>query len=331
MTIKVAIIGAGAFAREHVAALSRIPEIKISRIADRDRERASSLAALVPGAGWTTDLDAALSDPAIDAVDICVATPAHAALTIAAAQYGKHIHVEKPAALSLADFDAMVEAVRQHQTTLMVGQTARFQPVHWQLHESIASGAIGRLRYLHVQWYAGYRWPQGWRAWQLDPVLSGGHPVHNGVHAIDLAVWLFGKAPVKVFARSLQTWAASMPVPDSFHLTLKFEDGSLALLEQCYALQNKGDYLRRVLATGEQGTLRQDTGREAGLTANGVYPPSPAVEDALYRQLSHWCACLQGKEAPVVTLAQVRQTLQAALAAQQSLETGRAIALTEEI
>ncbi|MEB0014965.1 Gfo/Idh/MocA family oxidoreductase, partial [Glaciimonas sp. Cout2] len=80
-----------------------------------------------------------------------------------------------------------------------------------ELQQQVASGDIGDPKLLHVTWYTGHVWPNGWRGWQLDTALSGGHPVHNGTHSIDLAVWLMNSRPVEVFARQFATFAANMP------------------------------------------------------------------------------------------------------------------------
>jgi predicted dehydrogenase len=197
------------------------------------------------------------------------------------------------------------------------------------MQQLIAAGNIGRLKLLHLSWYAGYVWPNGWRAWQLDPARSGGHPVHNGVHPLDLAVWLFGQPPVRVFARDMRSWSSGMPVADSFHLTVRFAGGGMALLEFYYALPVRGDYLRRILAVGEKGSLQHSTEPEAGLHSAATRLPSPAVEDAMYHELSHWVATLRGEEEPLVKLKEVRAALAAGLAAQQSLATGRALSIEE--
>ena len=325
----IGIIGAGAIARDHVAAYRRIPGVRISHVADLDGARAAELAALAGGATPTTDAGAIFAAPEIDAVDICTASGSHAALTIAAARAGKHVHVEKPAALALADFDAMTAAIDAAGLSLMVGQTARFQPVNREFAAGIAEGLIGRPRMVHVLWYTGHVWPDGWRSWQLDPALSGGHPVHNGVHAIDLAVWLLGATPTRVFARGFRTFAPTMGTPDSFHLTVRFDSGALALLEIAYSLRARGDSLRRILAIGETGSLHHTTDGDPTLHSDALRPPPQATEDALYFQLTHWLATLAGREAPIVTAPQVRATLAAALAAQESLTTGAAVTLGE--
>ncbi len=328
MTVSVAIVGAGGIAREHADAYRRIPEARVTHVADVDAARARAIAQSLDAA-WTTDVPSVLAAADVDALDICTPSETHAPLTIAAAEHGKAIHVEKPAALALADFDAMVAAAERHGVSLMVGQTARFQPVHMQIAQEIAAGTIGRLRALHVTWYAGHVWEGGWRAWQLDVARSGGHPVHNGVHALDLAVWLFGQPVARVFARGTPTFAPEMGIPDTFHMTAKMADGGLAVLEISYALKRRGDALRRILAIGEQGSLHHSSEEDPGLVSDAGRIPSPAVADAMEHQLTHWIATLRGEAEPIVTAAQVRAALAAALAAQESLTTGAAIDLTE--
>jgi predicted dehydrogenase len=324
-------MGAGAIARDHAEALARIPDVQINYVFSGQPERARGLAGFIGGAAWTTDPAVIFNSPDIDAVDICDATARHAPLTIEAARHGKPVLVEKPAALTLADFDAMTAAAHENKVSLMVGQTTRFHPVHLELKAAITAGTIGRLRLLHTTWYAGYMWPNGWRSWQLDPVRSGGHPIHNGVHPLDLATWLIGQRPVRVFARGISTWASTMPTPDSFHVTARFEDGSLALMEFYYSLPARGDYLRRILAVGEKGSLQHNTEKEARLRSDAANPPSPAVQDAMYRQLSHWVATLRGTEEPIVKLEEVRAALAAGIAAQESLQTGRAVTLVPPV
>ena len=328
MTRSVALIGAGGIAQDHATAYARIPGARVAHVVDMDAGRAQSLATRI-GASWSTDAAAVFASADIDAVDICTPSETHAALTIAAAAQGKAIHVEKPAALSLAEYDAMVAATEQYGVPLMVGQTARFQPVNTDIAREIAAGNIGRLRVLHVTWYAGHVWADGWRAWQLDPARSGGHPVHNGIHALDLAIWLFGRQPTRVFTRGIRTFAPTMGIPDSFHMTVRFDDGSMALVEIAYALHTRGDALRRILAVGERGSLSHSTEEDPQVYSEGIHLPSPAIEDAMYHQLRHWIATLHGDEEPIVKTAEVRGALAAALAAQISLESGAAVAIGE--
>ncbi|NMR20961.1 Gfo/Idh/MocA family oxidoreductase [Cellulomonas fimi] len=334
MPVAVAVVGTGDFARQHLLALASIPEVEVRWVAGTDLARATALSALVPGARPTTDVAGAVTDPAVEAVDVVTATPGHAPWTIAAGRAGKHVHVEKPAALSLADLDEMVAGTEGNGvdgtgTTLMVGQTVRFQPAVTALAAAAHAGQIGDPRLLHVTWYTGHAWPMGWRAWHLDPTLSGGHPVHNGTHIIDLATWLLGAPPVEVFARGFPTFAPDMPIPDSFHVQARTADGALATLELCYALRRRGDMLRRVVLVGTEGTLRHSTEEEPGLVSDAAKPGPVSLEGALRLQLAHWIDVVRGRAEAVVKTAEVRGALAAALAAQRSLETGRRVHVSE--
>ncbi|WP_427017345.1 Gfo/Idh/MocA family protein [Pseudarthrobacter sp. P1] len=328
MACTVAIIGSGNIARDHLAALRQIPEVEVAYVYGSNLDRAASLAALYPGAKATTDIRQILDDPAINAVDITNSTPDHARFTIAAGLAGKHVHVEKPAALNLGDFDSMVAATEGRGLSLMVGQTVRFQPSIATIAQAIQGGDIGTPRLTHVSWYTGYVWPGGWRGWQLDAAKSGGHPVHNGSHCIDLAVWLLQRTPVRVFARSFPSYAAQMPVHDSFQLTVKFDDGSLALLEISYSLRKHADVLRRIVVAGSEGTLAHSTTDDPGLTSDGARPAPSSVENAMTAQLRHWVDLMEGRAEPIVRTAEVRAALATGLAAQESLDTGRAVNLS---
>jgi predicted dehydrogenase len=329
MTIGIALIGAGAVARDHVAALHRLDGVRVLHVVDLDPARARAVAALAGGAVWATTPDEALADARVTAVDVCTPPDSHAVFAIAAAERGKAVHIEKPVAPTMPEAEAMLATASRHGVPFMVGQTTRFQPVHRELAAAIADGAVGRVRALHTSWYAGHVWQGGWNAWQLDPARCGGHLVQNGVHAIDLAVWLLGATPVRVFARGLPTFAPRMPTPDTFHVTIRFDDDSLALLEWSYALRNRGEQLRRIVAIGERGSLHHSSEYEPALTSDAVRLPPPSTDDAMFRQLSHWVAVLRGEEEPIVRPDEVRATLAAALAGRRSLETGRAVTLRE--
>lgn len=326
--IGVAIIGAGMIAHSHAGALGRIPGVRVTHVVGTGLGDAQEVARLAPGATPTTDRRAALADPRVNAVVICTPTDSHASLSIEAMHLGKAVLVEKPAALSLADFDRMTATAEATGVTLMVGQTSRFQPVHLELHRAVREGNVGPLRALKLTWYAGYVWPRAWRAWQLDVSRSGGHPVHNGVHPLDLVTWLLGQTPKRVFARSFRTFSPDIPMPDSFHITVRCES-ALALVELSYGLTPPGANLRRLLAIGEQGTIQHRSDGEEELLTGTAPVAAPSLDRAMDHELAHWVATLRGEAEPLVRADEVRATLAAALAAQRSLESGRAVDIEE--
>lgn len=323
----IAVLGSGSIAREHIAALTRTGTARVTHVLASDLPRASALAALAPGARPATDLDLVLADPETQGVYVCGRTDDHVPRALAAIAAGKHVIVEKPPSRRLGAFDSLVDSARAAGVRLMVGQTVRFQPAIAALAERSAAGAIGEPRVLHLNWYVGHVWPGAWNSWQLDPRRSGGHLVHNGMHPLDLAVWLLGAQPARVFTRGWCTHAPGMPTPDSFHVVVRFDNDALALIEVSYGLRVPGDVLRRTVLYGTTGTLRHHTDDDARFGGAPVAPAS--VADAIGRQARHAADVVAGLTEPLVTLGQSRAALAAAIAAQRSLEAGRPVDIRE--
>lgn len=323
----VAILGSGGIAREHVKAFRRAGSPLTWAFAS-DIDRAIDVAAGSAGMRATADLEEAIRDPRTSAVVVCGRTGTHPQRTIAALEAGRHVLVEKPPARTLADFDRMIATAADAGRRLMVGQTVRFQPAVAAMAARTEAGAIGVPRVLHLSWYIGHVWPGAWRSWQLDPAVSGGHIAHNGMHPIDLAVWLLRGAPVRVFARGWCTHAAQMPTPDSFHLTVEFDDGALALIEVSYALARRGDALRRSVLIGTEGALSHHT-RDDDVPSGAEPVERASIADAMVHEARHAAEVFAGRAEPLVTLAQSRAALAAALAGQRSLELGRPVEIEE--
>ena len=87
----------------------------------------------VVGAEVTGDLDAAIQDPAVDAVDICLPTLLHREYAERALAAGKSVFLEKPIALTIEDADAIVAAARGATAVFMVGMVLRFWPEYVEL------------------------------------------------------------------------------------------------------------------------------------------------------------------------------------------------------
>ena len=89
------------------------------------------------------DLDDLLSDSNVEAVYLPLANQEHAEWALRAIQHGKHVLIEKPMALTVADIEAIEMAAQQHQVMLMEGFMYRFHPQHQRVRELIQSGIIG--------------------------------------------------------------------------------------------------------------------------------------------------------------------------------------------
>ncbi len=125
--LNVAVLGAGFMGATHARALAKLPDVQLVGVSSRSQDKAASLADEIATQAYT-DSEALMLDPQVEAVSITLPTNLHAEYAIAALNAGKHVFVEKPMALSVAECDAMIEAAQKANRILMVAQVLRFWP-----------------------------------------------------------------------------------------------------------------------------------------------------------------------------------------------------------
>lgn len=178
------------------------------------------------------DFDAFVRDPQIDAVALVTPTTLHADQVIAALAAGKHVFVEKPLALNLADCERVQEAAARHaDRVVMVGFVRRFDPSYLNAKAHIDAGGIGRPFLVRSQ-----------TCDKLDPSgffvrfapSSGGIFMDCSVHDIDVARWMLGNPKaLRVFASgtiAVHEDLAQVPDVDNALAILEFEGGARAML-----------------------------------------------------------------------------------------------------
>jgi 2-hydroxy-4-carboxymuconate semialdehyde hemiacetal dehydrogenase len=197
MTIKVLMVGHGAFAEKHMDGIKNIPGVEVVSICGR-REDATRAAAEKRGIRhYGTDLGECLRQD-VDAVIITSATQVHAQQTQQCLEAGKHVQVEIPMADSIGDSRAILAkqqemAGRGKQLVAMAGHTRRFNPSHQWIHRKIKAGELKVLQ-MDVQTYFFRRTnlnaAGGVRSW-TDHLLW-----HHACHTVDLFSYQTGE-PVK--------------------------------------------------------------------------------------------------------------------------------------
>ena len=221
-SIRLGVLGTGQMAQTMVAAARHVPGVDVVAIASRDASRAQNIAATLRIARHFGSTDALLADPELDAVYVANENRFHAAATIAALDAGKAVLCEKPFAASVADGEAVREAVRRSGRLFMEAVTTPFLPsVAHALHVA-SSGNIGAIRHFAADF--GYpTTPQTHAAaWRRD----GGVLLDRAIYPITLARLALGpirEAKVEIVrnADGLDTDAA---------LLLTHADGNVSLL-----------------------------------------------------------------------------------------------------
>jgi predicted dehydrogenase len=224
LSIGVAIVGCGAIGSKRAGALAGA---RLAVCADIQRERAERLS---QAAGGVPEVDwrAAVDRPEVDIVVAATTNDSLAEVARFSVEAGKHVLVEKPAARSVAELDAISEVAARTGRLVRVGFNHRYHPAVQKAREIIDCGAIGELMFVRGRYGHGGRlgYEMEWRA---DPARSGGGELlDQGVHLIDLSRWFLGDfTSVEGFAH---TFFWRMRVDDNAFLTLRTARGQTAFL-----------------------------------------------------------------------------------------------------
>jgi 1,5-anhydro-D-fructose reductase (1,5-anhydro-D-mannitol-forming) len=285
----------------------------------------------------TTDLDELL-DSDIDAVYISSRNHQHAPQAIAAAEAGKHIIVEKPMALTLADARSIVAAADRAGVVLAVNHHLPASPLHATARQLVAGGRIGALYSARIN--HAVLLPENLRKWRLTDVPGGGVVFDITVHDASVLNTLFGAPPVRVTALGVAqaTWNQAR-TRDSVMTILEYAAGDhgrpgLAQTHDAFTVPYPGTSME---IHGETGAIligdamTQDTPGTVELrSAAGVEPINVDVSDDLYHiNVRAFASALRGRGRPTATGQDGLDALEVALAVEESLRSGRTVNLTE--
>ncbi|VVT10242.1 Gfo/Idh/MocA family oxidoreductase [Rhizobium sp. EC-SD404] len=203
----IAVIGAGYWGANHARTLRDLGALVA--VADRNPERAAAIAEET-GTVARTPAEV-LADPDIDGVVLALPPQFHAENALAAIAAGKHLLVEKPIALEIADGEAIVAAARAAGVVAMTGHVLRFHPAFEGLMDLIDSGTLGEIRYIHSHRVGlGKFHPENDALWDIAP------------HDLSLILAITGEEPSRV---SGEGTAVIDHLSDFAHLHLTFPSG----------------------------------------------------------------------------------------------------------
>jgi predicted dehydrogenase len=275
MTFHIGLIGGGNITETHARAARSIPGVEISAIHGTNAEKIASLCREQGGTPYQ-NFDAFLKHRPMDLVIIGSPSGLHATQGIAAARHGLHVLTEKPIEISTARADALIEAAKQSKVQLGVIFQDRMKPHIRQLKTWLDQGLLGKLLFVDasVKWY---RPPEYYAnsSWRGTLALDGGGALINqGVHTIDLLLWLLGDV-VRVQARTA-TQLHQIEAEDTAVAILEFAGGALGIFHATTAAYP--GYPRRVEISGSEGTVILEHDRI--IAANLRNAPASAAESA---------------------------------------------------
>lgn len=329
--MRIAVLGAGGMGTAHASAYAGFGKsegVEIAGIVSRSGARAQTLAKRVKARAFT-DPARVLGDDSVDAVDVTVPSGLHRRFVVAALNRGKHVFCETPMALALRDADAMIAAARRNRRILMVAQVMRFVADDVYIHDEAISGRLGTPRVVVARRLCRPYWSRK----RPRPSRLYGEPlVELSIHDFDLANWILGR-PLSVLAsgvggatgatehafvsieyrggRAFVEGSASMP--DGFPFTT-------ALRVQCEAgvFDHEGQFLG--------GPIPRT--RFLRYSKAGREPVRVRGQDPYEEECRHFVRSVQGRADPkLLNPVAEREALRVALAARESIRTGRRVSL----
>jgi predicted dehydrogenase len=263
--IRVALIGFGYAGRVfHAPLISATPGLALTVIGSRQGSAASAY----PGAQVIADPLQAVSHPDVELVVIATPNDSHASLADAALSASKHVVVDKPFTVTLAEARALVATATRADRVLSVFQNRRWDSDFLGIAREIAAGRIGDVVEFRSE-MSRYR-PEVRDRWRERAGPGSGVWYDLGSHLIDQALVLFG--PPETVLADLQIQRAGGSTIDWFHATLGYGPKRIILASSMIA----ADAPTRFLVRGTKGSLIKRRGDpQEGQLMRGEKPGSP--------------------------------------------------------
>jgi myo-inositol 2-dehydrogenase/D-chiro-inositol 1-dehydrogenase len=235
-SVRFALVGYGAWGAHHARAMIEASGAELVAIAARSAEARAAAARAHPGVALVADYREIIGRDDVDVVDVVVPTDQHYAIGRDVLRAGKHLLLEKPMALTVADCDALIaEAVRANRL-LCVAFEFRLSSLWGLVKQMIDAGAIGEPQYGLIElWRNPYR--RGSGGWRYDIARVGNWILEEPIHFFDLARWYFARVgePARIVARANGKDPAHPELYDNFSALVDFPGGAYVVISQTLA------------------------------------------------------------------------------------------------
>ena len=313
--VRAALVGAGNLARwAHLPALKKVPNTALQAVYSASGARGKSYANRFQASYCTSDFNQVVNDPQTDFVMIMSRNQEHAWQSVAALRAGKHVFVEKPMALTIAECREIHRAVEASQRQLTVGFNRRFAPFYVELKRALqkrTSPAVLQCRINSPGISGDY--------WMADPAI-GGAILGEACHFVDLMYWLVEAEPVSVMAYSLPSSLKDPIGTNNLVAAFQFADGSVGNLTYCTAgSKTSGGERVEVYAQGV-GAVCEDFKRFQLKTGSVSTKTQWWADKGYDAQMQSFVKALRDGATPAVT---VRDGIRATVGCLQMLEAAR--------
>lgn len=359
MATKIGIIGAGGMVHYHISGFLKAGA-EIVAIADMNEAAAKKVAETNNIPNVFADVGKMLEMDEIDAVSIIVPNKFHAPLSIQALEAGKHVFCEKPPAISAAEAEQMIAVATKADKRLMFNFNNRARPESYALKGYVADGTVGTINSAQAKWCRRTGIP-GFGGWFTNKALSGGGPMIDLLHMLDLAMFFMGyPKPAYVMARTFDNFITNKDfkgpwgIPDNdagitdveaaAHGCVTFQTGQILNFQISWAEMikreeasvvfqgtNAGGKVERLFAVDGLDETGIDTcelyTQEQGNSVNRTIVTEACEDMGRIRSATNFVLAIEGKEEPLNTPDQALALMRVIDAAYESANSGKPVAI----
>ena len=358
MTQKIGIIGAGGMLQYHAPGF-KAGGGEIIAICDMNQEAAKKAAHTYGASHVFGDSQKMLDElPDLDAISIITPNRTHMPLALQALRAGKHVFCEKPPALNAQEVAQMKQAADEAGKTLMFNFNNRARPESYAMRSYIESGQLGTINSAQAKWIRRTGIP-GFGGWFTNQAQSGGGPLIDLLHMIDLALFYMDyPKPTHVLAQTFNNFIQDKGfkgpwgIPDvadgvtdvesAAHGFVRFDTGQVLSFQVSWAEMNKREEVS-VTFQGSQagGMVRRLFGRdgidatalddcelyfqEHGRSVNRSVVVEECEDMGRIRSAQNFASTLEGKEAPLNTPDQALALMKIIDATYESARAGKPV------
>jgi len=251
--VRYGLIGYGAWGAHHARVIAAGQDTELVAIAVRSEKSRAAARTTHPHSLLYDNYGDLLRRPDIEVIDVVVPSHLHHEIGRAVLEAGKHLLMEKPMALNVAQCDDLIALAAQKRLLLAIAHEFRFSSLWGKVKEMVDAGVIGDLRYCLIElWRKPYR--LGSDGWRYDINRVGSWILEEPIHFFDLARWYFSSAgdPLSVSASASHKCPDHPELLDNFTATLHFPNGGYAVVSQTLAGY---EHHQVVKLTGTKGAL----------------------------------------------------------------------------
>ncbi len=340
--VGVGIIGSQFISTIHAESLKRVPDAEILAVMSPTPGNAKKFADKFDIPHSFTELEAMLAMDEIDMIVIGAPNYLHCEITLKAAKAGKHIVVEKPFCMNLAEADRMIEGCKKANVKLMYAEELCFTPKYVRLKGLLDEGVLGKPVLLKQS--EKHDGPHADHFWDVER-SGGGVTMDMGCHAIQFFRWLNGNNPIQTVYAQMNTsvHTAKTKGEDNAILILEFENGVIAMAEESWT--KLGGMDDRAEIHGSEGVAYADVLQGNSIQTYSTKGVGYAVEKAgntigwsftIYdeiwnygfpQEFEHFVDCVKNNKDPLVTGEDGKVVMEVIFAAYESAGTGKKVRL----